>query len=145
MATEREPCVCEGCGHVEGEQSWEWPSGAPAPAPVPGVLAELEMAQLRVLRCVDPPLRSARVPFSRCSPACTHGGAIRLRTHGEVERDAAFERWGDDRELPSLPQTYEHAVIEASWRIVAQRRVDGVLIFLCTRCLAKRWSPAVVA
>lgn len=149
--------LCVDCGHPQGALSWEWPEvvqtrdrygfGSDAPTPEAGSMIECELfeAAMDWLRGRMGPLCRARVPYSRCHTGCTHAGQIRLRTFAEVDRAGEWERWGEDRELPAKEETYDFAVVEASWRPVEARVVEGVEAMLCLRCFVKREREAAGA
>lgn len=124
---------CECCGHPLGRDVWE-------PLPLhPHTTLEGELrsrylaAAERVLREGREPAELGYVHYSPCDEGCRHGGPVRARH----PREQAWEHWGRELTLPSLPATYAHAEVQASWRPVATRAA-GVL---CLRCYAERLQP----
>jgi hypothetical protein len=129
---------CECCGHpLCRDEVWHDRRRAPRD---PRTIIDGELRS-RYLAAAERVLREGREPaelveyvhYSPCDEGCRHGGPVRARHPHEQ----AWEHWGRELTLPSLPATYAHAEVQASWRPVATR-ATGVL---CLRCYAERLQP----
>lgn len=124
---------CDCCGHPMGREIWELDPRDPHTTPEGKLRSRYLAAAERVLRDGGEPVGLGRVPYSACDEGCRHGGPVRARHPGEQ----AWEHWGRELALPSLPATYAHAEVQASWRPVEACEA-GVL---CLRCSAERLQP----